>query len=194
MGSDKAHRSFAGQPAATRLACLLDGLFEDLLLVGGDPPGDAPGRRVPDPSGAPCALRGILGALGEARQPRVLVVATDLPLLHEELILALVAWPCAEVVLPRAGGFPQPLCALYQRDAALRAARAQWESGDLAVTAFLARLTPHFLEGEDLASCDPGGLALENANTPAAWRRLERARGEGGLCGAPQRGRGPLPR
>ena len=187
MAADKAHRLFAGQPAAIRLARLLDGLFEEVLLVGGDPPAAAPGRRVPDPPGTPCALRGVLGALGEARQPAVLVVATDLLLLHEELILALVAWPSAEVVLPRSGERPQPLCAIYQREAALRAAKAQWEKGELALTALLTRLTSHYLEGDDLALCDPSRLALENANTPAAWARLERALGHQALSGLAER-------
>jgi len=93
MGRDKSRLEIGGVANATRLARLLGGLFEELLLVGGDPPDDAPGRCVPDPEGPVCALRGLVAALEAARAPRVLVVATDLPLLTADLVLALVAWP-----------------------------------------------------------------------------------------------------
>ena len=38
--------SLGGIPLATRIAALLSRLFEEVLLVGGSPPEDAPGRRV----------------------------------------------------------------------------------------------------------------------------------------------------
>ena len=63
--------------------------------MGGDPPGDASGRRVSDPDGPRCALRGVTSALESAREERVLIVATDLPLVTPDLLLALVAWPVA---------------------------------------------------------------------------------------------------
>ena len=89
MGSDKAHAEIGGIALATRIAGLLARLFEDVMLVGGDPPPDAPGRRVPDTEGPTGALRGLVTALEAARAPQVLVVATDLPLLTPDLVLAL---------------------------------------------------------------------------------------------------------
>jgi molybdopterin-guanine dinucleotide biosynthesis protein A len=93
MGSDKAALELAGEPAARRTARLLATLFEEVLLVGGQPPDGTPGRRVADPAGPRCALRGLVGALEAARAERVLVVATDLPGLTADLLLALVALP-----------------------------------------------------------------------------------------------------
>ena len=63
MGRDKAGLVVHGVPFATRLASLLSLLVEDVVLVGGDPPAEAPGRRVSDPPGPACALRGLVGAL-----------------------------------------------------------------------------------------------------------------------------------
>src|SRR5690606_22223499 len=141
---------------------------------------DAPGRRVPDPDGPPCALRGLVGALTAARGERVLVVATDLPLLGPELLLALVAWPEADVVLPRVDGRMEPLCALWARERVLPLARAQLAAGRLALHELVAALSASWLEGDDLRAVDPAGLALANANTPEEWTRLERIpRGEG---------------
>ncbi|MDJ0850549.1 MAG: molybdenum cofactor guanylyltransferase [Myxococcota bacterium] len=170
MGHDKARMEVGGAASATLLARLLDGLFEDLLLVGGSPPDDAPGRRVPDPDGPVCALRGLVAALDAARGPRVLVVATDLPLLTPDLVLALVAFPEADAVVPRSERSLHPLCALYRRGAVLPAARERLAAGDLALRGLLDAVDTALLSPEDLALVDPAGLALTNVNTPEELR------------------------
>jgi molybdopterin-guanine dinucleotide biosynthesis protein A len=174
MGSDKAQRRFAGVPGATRASRLLAAHFEDVLLVGGDPPADAAGRRVADVDGPACALRGIVAALDAAHAERVLVIATDLPLLTPALLLALVAWPAADVVLPRsANDRLEPLCAIWSRALALAAAREQLAVGRLALHELVACLDARVLDAADLEAVDPEGVALSNANTPAEWSRLE---------------------
>jgi molybdopterin-guanine dinucleotide biosynthesis protein A len=173
MGRDKAHLEVGGVAGATRAARLLESLFEEVLLVGGNPPADAPGRRVPDGAGPACALRGLVAALAAAAAPRVLVVATDLPRLGEDLPLALVAWPEADAVVPRTSRGPQPLCALYARDAVLPVARARLASGELALHGLLAALRTAYLEPADLARLDPQGTALFNLNTPDDLAALE---------------------
>jgi molybdopterin-guanine dinucleotide biosynthesis protein A len=172
MGRDKARLEIRGEPAAVRLARLLAGLFDDVLLVGGDPPAAAPGRRVPDREGPRCALRGLASALAAAREERVLVLATDLMAMTPDLLLALVAYPVADAVVPRAGGVAQPLCALYRREPALAAARRSLERGRLALMSVLDPLAPRWLEGDDLAAVDPNGLALRNVNTPEEYAEL----------------------
>jgi molybdopterin-guanine dinucleotide biosynthesis protein A len=179
MGEDKARRSFAGIAAATRASRLLASLFADVMLVGGDAPDDAVGRRVADVAGPRCALRGLVAALEAARAERVLVVATDLPLLGPELLLALVAWPEADVVLPRRAGRIEPLCAIWHREHALVAARERLAAQTLALHELVARLDARFLDDADLAAIDPEGTALANANTPEEWSYLERARTRG---------------
>jgi molybdopterin-guanine dinucleotide biosynthesis protein A len=172
MGSDKAQLGVHGEPAALRLAQLLASLFEDVLLVGGEPPAGAPGRRVEDVAGPRCALRGLASALGAAREPRVLVLATDLLAMTPDLLLALSAYPEADAVVPRQAGFPQPLCAVYRRAPALAAAERCLAAGTLALTSVLAQLELCWLEGDDLAAVDPGGRALANVNTPDDYARL----------------------
>ena len=176
MGEDKARRPFAGAPAATRASRLLASLCEDVMLVGGDPPADAVGRRVADGAGERCALRGIVAALAAAASERVLVVATDLVLLGPELLLALVAWPDADVVLPRRAGRIEPLCALWRREPALSRGREAHAAGRLALHELVSRIDARFLVDADLALFDPDGRALENANTPEEWTRLEGVR------------------
>jgi molybdopterin-guanine dinucleotide biosynthesis protein A len=173
MGRDKAALPVGGVAAATRVATLLETLFEEVLLVGGDPPPEAPGRRVPDPGGPRCALRGLVGALAAAGAPRVLVAATDLPLLSADLALALVAWPEADAVAPRTADGAHPLCALYAREAVLPVARANLASGRLALHELLESVDTSWLEGADLALVDPEGAALLNANRPEDLARAE---------------------
>jgi molybdopterin-guanine dinucleotide biosynthesis protein A len=173
MGRDKARLPWRGTALATHVARLLAEHFEDVMLVGGSPPPDAPGRRVPDAEGPPCALRGLVAALEAARAPRVLVVAADLPLLGAELLLALLAWPEADVVLPRSARGLEPLCALWERAAAGPVARRHLEDGRLALHELVSALRPSFLEGPDLRAVDPDGTMLTNANTPEEWSALE---------------------
>ncbi len=173
MGHDKARMEIGGTAGATRLARLLDGLCEDLLLVGGSPPEEAPGRRVPDPAGPVCALRGLVAALEAAREPRLLVVATDLPLLTADLVLALVAAPEADVVLPRTARGRQPLCALYRRETVLPLARERLAADRLALHGLLDAVDTVELGPEELALVDPTGQALTNVNTPEELREAE---------------------
>lgn len=173
MGHDKASLPIGGVAGATRVATLLAGLFEEVLLVGGAAPEDAPGRRVPDEPGPRCPLRGLVSALAAARAPRVLVVATDLPLLGADLVLALVAWPEAAAVVPRTPDGQHPLCALYAREAVLPVARARLAAGQLGLGGVLAAVETSWLEGAALRLVDPQGSALFNANCPEDLARAE---------------------
>lgn len=173
MGRDKATLELGGTPLATRLARLLDRLFEEVLLVGGRPPPHAPGRFVPDPEGPVCALRGLAAALEAARNPRVLVVATDLPLLTPAVVLALVAFPEADAVVPRCARGLQPLCAVYRRERILPLARERLAAGELALRGLLDVVETRELGPDDLARVDPNGLAFTNVNTPEQLARAE---------------------
>ncbi len=166
MGRDKSRLEFAGAPLATRTAGLLETLCEDVLLVGGDPPADAPGRRVPDPDGPRCALRGLVGALEAARGERVLVLATDLPLVTPDLLLGLIAFPHADAVVPRDAAGAHPLCAIYRRESVLPVARDTLAGERLAIRHVLDAVETAWLEGDALRALDPRGRALANVNAP----------------------------
>ena len=174
MGSDKASLAIGGVASATRVARCLALLCEDVVLVGGNPPPDAPGRRAPDGDGPRSALRGVVAALEATRAERVLVVATDLPFVTPDLLLALVAWPEADVVVPRTADGIHPLCALYRRESALAAARRNLAAERLALSALLDALATRYLEGDDLRAVDPDGTALLNVNTPEDLARVQR--------------------
>ncbi len=179
MGRDKAHVAFAGVPMATRIARLLDRFFEDLILVGGDPPNDAPGRHVPDTHGPRSSLRGLVSALEAARCDRVVVVATDMPLISADLIIGLTAYPEADAVVPRDAEHAHPLCAIYRREPVLEVARRLLDAERLRLSLVLDAVQTRYLEGQDLELLSSEAGALENANTPEELARLAQLRSYG---------------
>jgi molybdopterin-guanine dinucleotide biosynthesis protein A len=177
MGSDKARLAIEGVASATRVARCLASICEDVVLVGGDPPPDAPGRHVPDAEGPRSGLRGLVSALATVSAERVLVVATDLPFVTPDLLLALIAWPEADAVVPRSADGAHPLCALYHRERALAAARKHLGEQRLALSALLDAIDTRYFGGDDLRAVDPNGVALTNLNTPEDVARAVSARG-----------------
>lgn len=183
MGFDKTYLELDGERLATRLARQLAAHFEEVLVVGGVPPAETPGRVTPDVEGPICALRGIVSALSAAGSERVLVVAADLPRLGPELLLTLVAWPEADVVLPCRDERVEPLCAIWSRAAVLPPARAALAAGRLALHELIASLRVERLEREDLHAVDPSDRMLANANTPEEWARITALAGESDAVG-----------
>lgn len=173
MGRDKAHLEWRGEAWSTRAARMLAKLFSETLLVGGEPEPVAPGYRVSDPAGPRCALRGVVAALEAATSPRVLIVATDLPLLSEDLLLALTAWPESDIVVPTDVGGDHPLCAIYGRETCLAVARANLEADRLSLRELLAAVDTERVSLEDLGLADLGTAPLININTPDQLALLE---------------------
>ncbi|CAG0958451.1 molybdenum cofactor guanylyltransferase [Myxococcaceae bacterium] len=172
MGRDKASLPIGGVAGAERIARVLARLCDEVLLVGGTPPPGAQGRVVADPEGPRCALRGLVAALDAAAGSRVLVVATDLPLVSRGLLEALLAAEPADAVVPKPG-LAQPLCAVYRRASVLPIARARLAAGNLALRSLLDALEVRSVEGAALAALDPEGRALSNLNTPEDHARAE---------------------
>ena len=175
MGRDKAQLELDGVPFATALSIRLARIVADVMLIGGTPPAGAIGRPVADCAGPRSALRGLVSALEAARCERVIVLSTDVPLVAPALLLALTAWPEVDAVVPRAGGFTHPLCAIYRRDRVLEVAREVLASGDLRFSGVLASVDTRFLEGDALRVVDPGGRSLTNVNTPDEFAALSPA-------------------
>jgi molybdopterin-guanine dinucleotide biosynthesis protein A len=173
MGCEKAQLQWKGESWSTRAARLLADLFTETLLVGGHPDDEAPGRRVADPPGPSCALRGLIGALEAATSPRVLAVATDLPFLCSDLLLALCAWPEREVVVPFDEHGDHPLCAIYEREPCLRMARANFASDRLSLRELLAQADCNRVTIAQLGLSDLGSALFTNINTPDELALLE---------------------
>jgi len=161
--ADPGARTTQRAESISRSARLLAGLFEDVMWVGEAPPKEAPGRHV-DPTEGPGPLGGLASALCAARAERVLVLGDSLSRPSVALCLALVAWPEADVVAPRAarGG---PLLALYRRTPTLDRARRLLADGRSDPSELHDALECEFLEAEDLACVDPEAAAMASSGT-----------------------------
>lgn len=175
LGSVAGALLWRGCSLPTAAARLLDGLFEEVLLVGGRPAVGVPGRRLPQPAGPDAGLRALAAALAATETERVVFAWTDGPSLTVDLLLALTAWPEADaVVVGDATGDTPPLCAIQRRavcleQARVRIAEGRWTLQDLFESVETTRIS---LAQLGIAEADP-----EPPSHPRA--RDDRARLEG---------------
>lgn len=175
LGGEPACSADQADLFAVRTTRLLASLFEEVLVVGGAAPAEVSGRLIPETSGPACPLRGVVAALEAASEERVLVLGMRHPLVTPDLLLGLTAWPEAAIVAPRFDSQPQPLCAVYLREAVLPAARERLASSEPNLLDLIASVECGWLEGADLASLDPDGDALFRIAAPEdATRAVER--------------------
>jgi len=174
MGREKALLEINGTPLLLRAAQLLAPLCSGVTIVG------TPERyqhlgfaAIADEQPDIGPLGGILTALGHADSPWNLVTACDLPYLTADWLRYLMgraAASPARVVLPESDSGPEPLCAVYHREAAA-AIRAEITRGQLKVTRALQSLPVERVSPADIRPFDPRGVLFQNLNTPEDYQR-----------------------
>ena len=147
---------------------VLRSLFGEILLIANDPD---PYRRF----GLPIAgdeipgcgpLGGLHAALRAARAQRVFLCACDMPALSADAVrLVADADPAADVVVPVAGGRPEPLHARYAH-ACLPAIERALDAGRYKMAAFFSDVRVLEIPESDLRRIDPTLSFLRNVNTP----------------------------
>ena len=183
MGSDKALLKVGGRGMLERTADLLRPLVPELFLVAGaTAPYSGLGLPViPDIHPGRGAAGGIHAALRHAAHPLVLCVACDMPHIRRGVIELLLcsARPGDDALLPRVGGLPEPLLAVYSRTSAAGFERAI-SAGRLRVVDALEGLCVHFIDEAELRAVDAELRSFVNVNTPKelAAARLAAAQGK----------------
>lgn len=160
-----------------RQLAALDGLADEVVVVGGEP-ARFDGYRVrvvPDRLPGCGALGGIYTALCETRAPRVLVIACDLPFVSAPVLarLASLADEASDAVVPRTADGVQPLCAVYAHRLKRRV-RRYIESGHLKIQDLLGAIRVRELGPDEIASIDPTGRSFFNVNTPGDFEQAVR--------------------
>lgn len=163
-----------GEPIAARSLRLFRELFGETLVVANDPaPYAALGAPVvPDLLPGKGAPGGLHAALAAARTGWVFAAACDMPFLAPAPIRALAALRAgADAVVVRAAGRLEPLHAFWSR-ACLPALERLLRAGDPSFRDLARAVNARIVEEEAWRRLDPGGRALENANTPEDAARL----------------------
>lgn len=153
---------------ARQRAVLAPRAAEVIIALAGPGPLDAQGlRAVHDVVADAGPLAGLAAGLAASTRPWLLAVAGDMPHLAPAVLDALLAAARDDVdaVVPRVGGYPEPLCALYGRGAAPVIA-ARLAAGDRRTQGVLADLRVAWLEEPTLRALDPELRTFTNVNEP----------------------------
>ena len=138
MGRDKASIPVDGVPGAVRIGTLLARIFEPVVEVGPACSG-LPSVIEEDRHGGP--LVALAAGVAELRRRghsgSALVLACDLPRVHERLLRLLATWPEDGSVVPVVDGRPQYLCARFGAEA-LDAVTGLAASGERRMQAILS--------------------------------------------------------
>jgi molybdopterin-guanine dinucleotide biosynthesis protein A len=173
-GAPKGLLRVDGEPIAARSLALFRRVFGRTLVVANDPapyaafgapivPDLLPGR------GAPGGLHAALTAAGTGW---VFAAGCDMPFLDAGPIAFLAERRAgAEAVLVRAHGRLEPLHAFWSR-ACLPALERLLAAGEPSLRDLARAVDARIVEEEEWRRADPGGRALENANTPEDAARL----------------------
>ena len=170
MGSDKALLALGGKPLLQHAVDAVRKSVGTVVIVGDAGRHGAFGPPVITdefPGAGP--LAGIHTALKHSTNDWNLIVACDMPGLTAATLSGLARiralFPAADVVIPKAGGREQPLCAIYRRRL-LPTIEFALEHGNLKIM--------RVLEDTRLARIDfPDAGAFRNINTPEEWRELQ---------------------
>jgi molybdenum cofactor guanylyltransferase len=113
------------------------------------------------------ALGGIYTGLAVSGAEYNLVVASDIPLLNQNLLRYMVELASGyDVVIPRLGEWVEPLHAVYSRSC-LAPIEEQVQRGELTLRSLLDRVKVRYVEAGEIDRFDPRHLSFFNINTPA---------------------------
>lgn len=183
FGRDKALLTVNGEPLLARAARLLGEFCDEVLVIGGpERQGLVPHLRViPDERPGVGPLGGIATALRAMAGERLLVVATDMPLLSPAVLRLLVERSSgSDITVPVVEGRTQQLCAVYARSC-LPVIDAQLARDDFAVAHLLAQLNVRYVDESELRALDPDLDFFRNINHERDWQDVVRLLGDGAL-------------
>jgi molybdenum cofactor guanylyltransferase len=176
MGQDKAFLRLCGRTLLERALELAGAVAESIWIVGSAEKFASLGPVVEDlyPERGP--LAGIHAALLRTCTDLNLIMAVDLPLLQPDFLRFLISKACetaAVVVVPRAGGGLQPLCAVYHRSFADVAERSL-RLGENKIDRLFIEVKTRVVEPDELAQHAFPEKMFRNLNTRQEWEEATR--------------------
>lgn len=181
MGRNKALMELDGQTLIGRTLGKLSRLCDELIISANDVElyAHLPARVIPDVIPGRGALSGIHASLAEMRHERAVVVACDMPFLSLPLLRFMVAVaPGYDVVVPRLGGYYEPLHAVYSASC-IAPIEQLLAAGPQRIVGLFERVRVREVT-QDQVRLFRAALSFVNVNTPEDWaeaQRLSSARG-----------------
>jgi molybdopterin-guanine dinucleotide biosynthesis protein A len=177
--AERAPLEGAAQPLLERVWSALTALSDDPLIVAGEagtPPrhllgeGAPTGARiVPDNHPHLWPLGALYAGLAAARHDRVLVVASDMPLLNLPLLRYMVLLsPDYDVVITRLAGNLEPLQAVYGRSC-VPPLELALECGDPRIAAILPNLRVRYIDDTEVDTFDSNHRSFFRVQSVQDW-------------------------
>jgi molybdenum cofactor guanylyltransferase len=172
MGVPKGSLPYGAGTLAEHQTRRLEPLFSEVWLVVREEPGYVFGaaRLLFDRDPERSALSGLVRALEEASD-RVFVLAVDLPLAGEDLLIGIACRSLASeaaAVLPASEEGLEPLAGVWRRSA-LSEAQRRAETGKRSLRGLAEAAGAEIIPPAEWRQWDPSGNAFQNLNTIADW-------------------------
>jgi len=189
MGNNKALLPYRSGRFIDAVHRQMAAIFPEVILVTNTPGlyQALPCRKVADLYPGMGALAGIHAGLHHSGNPRIFVVACDMPCLNSQLIRHLAARVEGhEVVVAESDSGLEPLHALYSKES-LATIEQMLVAGEKRVMALYPKVRLLQLPAAEIARLDPGFASFRNINTREDYARLreEEKAGAGSPGGAP---------
>lgn len=173
LGRDKALERIGGKRLIERVLDTLTPLTAEILVVVASLeqaevlPLSPSVRVLTDAYPKRGSLGGIFTGLRASAEPWSLAVACDMPFLSPRLLRYLIeARAGMDAVIPRLGGRPEPLHALYSK-ACLEPMERMLRAGQLKIAPLFDAVKVRYLDEETIDRIDPKHLSFFNINTQA---------------------------
>ncbi len=168
MGTDKAFLDYNGGTLLDRALAVARSVSKDVWIVGDKDKFSKYGPVVEDTFSGRGPLGGIHAALLVSRNNLNLMLAVDMPFVSSALLEYLVSVARASdvtVVVPRAEGRLQPLCAVYRRNFAVTA-EAALLAGKNKIDPLFEKVSTRVIEEAELVRGGFSSDLFRNLNTP----------------------------
>jgi molybdopterin-guanine dinucleotide biosynthesis protein A len=173
MPGDKAFMEVAGRRVIDIQLEVIDGLFEEILIVGNAERMEHLSvyakegvRVVEEPVKGKGPIGGMLSGLLVSDSEENFILACDMPFIRREAVdFVMDGLVGYQVSVPRTPKGLEPLHAAYRGDCADAIGR-QVDSCNLKITDFYREVRVHYLPWETLRRFDPTGRLLYNINSP----------------------------
>jgi len=176
MGRNKALLNFRGRPLIETVYRTMAELFTEVVVVTNQPEeyDFLPCVKIPDIHAGLGSMAGIHAALAWSNNPRIFVVACDMPFLDAGLIRRLASLLGDEAALvPESDAGLEPLHAFYAKGALPRLEGAL-AAGRVRIIDLIEEVGARVVPAEDVAKMSPGVDSFLNINTPEEFSRLSR--------------------
>jgi molybdopterin-guanine dinucleotide biosynthesis protein A len=178
MGQDKAQLRLGPETMLERITGQLSPVTSSVTLVGS--PQANVGHSLPTVSDVYekwGALGGIHAALSAAKTDWIIVIACDLPFVTRDLFERLKSFAdqSIDAIVPmQPDGRPQPVCALYRREACLTEIERLVSAGEHTPRALLANVRTRYVQFAELGDLPGAEHFFLNVNTPEDFEVAKR--------------------